>query len=282
MALRGRKPQERTPRLKAMMYGTAGVGKTMAAIQMPRPYVIDTEGGTEHYGEIIERSRGVVFPTNSIIEVIDEVKTLMVERHDFLTLVIDPFTTLYETILEQGASEVGTDFGRHYGFAASHCKRLFNMLAHVDMNVIVTCHAKNEYGDGMKVIGRTFDGWRKLDYLFDAVFEIIRPHDKGARRAIVRKTRLGQFADMENFEWSYDALVSRMGRDVLERTASQITFATPEQIDGMRQLLEAVKVDEGWLGRCLSKANAARIEDLTTTQADKLLTTLKAKLPSAA
>ncbi len=42
MALKGKKPHEIEKRLKLLLYGRAGVGKTMTAIQFPQPYVIDT------------------------------------------------------------------------------------------------------------------------------------------------------------------------------------------------------------------------------------------------
>jgi GTPase SAR1 family protein len=42
MALRAKKPEAVEKRLKALFYGSAGVGKTTAAIQFPRPYLIDT------------------------------------------------------------------------------------------------------------------------------------------------------------------------------------------------------------------------------------------------
>jgi hypothetical protein len=221
MALRGKKPEERQPRLKALMFGPAGVGKTTAAIQMPRPYIIDCEDGAAHYGKVITDKGGVVFATNSIEEVIGEVRSLMSEKHEYLSLIIDPFTALYDTELEEGEKKVGSDFGRHYGFANKSAKRLYHLLAELDMNIIVTAHAKNEYGDGMKVIGQTFDGWKRLDYLFDLVFALER--DKGGKRiATVRKTRIEAFADQSRFEWSYDALAERYGRAKLERRVESI------------------------------------------------------------
>ncbi|HHX4254290.1 TPA: AAA family ATPase [Legionella anisa] len=48
MALRARKPETIEKRLKVLFYGDAGVGKTTAAIQFPKPYLIDTEKGAEN------------------------------------------------------------------------------------------------------------------------------------------------------------------------------------------------------------------------------------------
>jgi len=230
MALRGKKPEEKIPRLKALLYGKAGVGKTMAAIQMPKPYIIDAENGCAHYGETIDKRDGAVFASNDMSEVIAECKSLATEPHEFRTLVIDPFTALYETELEKGEREVGNEYGKHYGFASKSSKRLYNILTQLDMNVIVTAHQKKEYESGLF----TFDGWKKLDYAFDLVFRLTKGEKK--RMAFVEKTRLSEFKDGDDFEWSYDNLAGRYGAERLEKKAHSVALATPEQVDTFRML----------------------------------------------
>src|SRR5215216_283410 len=88
--LRARKPDAVTKRLKLFMFGPAGVGKTTAAIQFPNSYVIDCERGTENYDKLITDSGSAVFQTTDIQEVIAEVKSLLTEKHNYRTLVIDP------------------------------------------------------------------------------------------------------------------------------------------------------------------------------------------------
>lgn len=242
MALRGKKPEERAPRLKALLFGSAGVGKTTAAIQMPKPYIIDTEDGSSHYGSMIEKSGGTVFATSSLTDVIDEVRALATEEHEYLTLVVDPFTTLYDTELEEGERKVTANFGRHYGYANKNAKRLYHLISQLDMNVLFTAHSKREYGDEMKVIGETFDGWKKLDYLFDLVFQLERKFND--RIATVRKTRLSQFPDQSTFKWSYENLVERYGRDKLERKVVSLSLATQEQVDEFNFLVSRLTDDD--------------------------------------
>ena len=170
--LRARKPEAVNKRLKLFMYGPAGVGKTTAAIQFPNSYVIDCERGAENYDKLITASGSAVFQTNDINEVIAEVKALLTERHDFRTLVIDPITTVYNDLLEKSELKVGSDFGRHYGAANKEMKRLANLIIALDMNVVITAHAKTEYGQNLARLGITFDGWRQLDYWFDLVIEL--------------------------------------------------------------------------------------------------------------
>jgi hypothetical protein len=275
-SLRGKKPEQRVPRLKALLAGEAGAGKTMASIQMPRPYIIDCEDGTAHYSSIIEEKGGLVFQTNSIEEVISEVRTLMSTKHDFLTLIIDPFTALWDTELEAGEKAVGSDFGRHFGYANKASKRLYHLLTELDMNVIMTAHAKNEYGDNMKVIGKTFEGWKKLDYLFDLFFFLERDKATGKRIATVRKTRIEAFPDQSRFEWSYNALSERYGREKLERRAASVELADDALIAAFTaaygQLSEAeikrLKIDK-------VVTSAADIADLPRARVEKGLEVIR-------
>src|SRR3954451_20858633 len=215
MALRARKPEAVNKRLKLFMFGPAGVGKTTAAIQFPNSYIIDCERGTENYEKLINASGSAVLQTTDMVDVNQEVKSLLTERHEYRTLVIDPITTAYNDLLEKCEQKVGSDFGRHYGEANKQMKRLANLIMALDMNVVVTAHSKKEYGDNLKVLGQTFDGWRQLDYWFDLVVELGK---KGKKRfAKVVKTRVESFPDEDIFEWSYDAVKKRYDVGMLEK-----------------------------------------------------------------
>lgn len=281
MALRGKPPTKGKKRLKFLMYSKAGVGKTIAALKMPSPYIIDTEQGTVHYGNEIKKSGGRVFHTNDMDEATVEIKELMTGKHEFRTLVIDPFTPLYETKLDEGERDpnVGTEFGRHYGYAAKFCKRMFNLLTMIDMNVVVTCHSKNEYGDAMKIIGVTFDGWKKLDYIFDLVLELQRVGTK--RIATVRKTRLQEFPDMEQFEWSYEALVEHYGSENLERAVESVKLATPKQVQLLNTLVETLNVSDEIVQKWQTKAKVETLDDMTTETIGKCIDHLKKQLEAA-
>jgi hypothetical protein len=226
------------------MSGAAGVGKTTAAMKMPKPYVIDTERGSVHYGDLIEASEGAVFESSSPDEVIREVRSLIADDHPYLTLVIDSVTPLWQEAVEEGEAVEGSEWGRHYAHAGKVFKRLFGLLMNLDMNVIVTAHEKNEYGDEMKVVGKTFDGWKKLDYAFDLWLQLDRERGNPQRSAFVAKTRLAAFPDGETFPWSYESIAARYGAEKLERGVESVTLASPEQAQELRTLLARLRPDE--------------------------------------
>jgi hypothetical protein len=209
--------------------------------------------------------------------VISEVKSLLTEKHEYRTLVIDPITTAYNDLLDKCELKVGSDFGRHYQAANKEMKRLYNLLMQLDMNVILTAHAKKEYGDNLKVLGYTFDGWKQLDYAFDLVIELGK---KGVKRhGKVVKSRVENFPDQDVFEWSYDAIKSRYPVDVLEKEAAQVKLATPDQVREIKSLLEVVRLPEGTVDKWMTKANVELWEDMPEAVIGKCIAYVKERLP---
>jgi hypothetical protein len=278
MALKAKKPAMIESRLKALFYGCAGVGKTMAAIQFPRPYIIDTEGSTNkpQYVRAIESVDGAVLMTVDFDEMVNEVRELLTTKHEYKTLVIDSLTLLYNDLLEKAERKVGTEFGRHYGEANKRMKQLLNLLFRLDMNVIITSHSKNEYGANLSVLGQTFDCYKKLDYLFDLVFEIQK---RGKNRVgLVKKSRIEAFPDSESFPFSYDEIAQRYGRHILEREAVAQELSTPEQVNEMLRLIDLLKVPVETYQKWLDKASSEGWEDMQKDSIQKCIDHLKAKI----
>jgi hypothetical protein len=278
--LRAKKPEAVTKRLKLFMFGPAGVGKTTAAIQFPNSYIIDCERGTENYDKLVTASGSVVYQTVDIHEVIQEVKALLTVPHDYRTLVIDPVTPIYNDLLEKCEAQVGADFGRHYGAANKTMKRLANLIMALDMNVVITAHAKTEYGQNFSKLGYTFDGWRQLDYWFDLVIELGKKGKK--RMAKVTKTRLEQFPDEDVFEWSYDAIRQRYSAEMLEKPAEAVQLARPEQVREIKELLSIVRLPEGTTDKWFAKAGVDAWEDMPADALAKCIEYVKSRLPGAA
>jgi DNA-binding transcriptional regulator YdaS (Cro superfamily) len=280
--LRGVKPSVIEQRLKLFMYGEAGAGKTTAAISFPKPYVIDCEGGTKQkkYVDKIEEQDGLLFKTTDFDELIAEVRTLLTVEHPYKTLVIDPLTILYNDLVNKCASilksqskekdATGEEFGRHYSLANRKMAHLMSLLSRLDMNVIVTSQAKKEYGDNMKVIGITFDCYKKLDYLFDLVLEI-QKRGKGNHVALVKKTRIEEFPDSEVIKFNYDEIAKRYGRDILEKDAVPEILASPEQVSETKRMVTLLSIPEETVNKWLTKANAETFEEMNAKSIDKVI-----------
>lgn len=271
MALRGKKPTEIKKRLKALFYGVAGAGKTTTAIQFPAPYLIDTEKGAENdsYVKLINERGGAILQTNIFEELIEEVKSLLTEKHSYKTLIIDPLTTIYNDLLDSSAKKLanpregkdGTEFGRHYGEANKQMRQLMNLLIRLDMNVIITSHAKNEYGQNLSVLSQTFDCYKKLDYLFDVVFEIKKIGKD--RNATVKKTRIYGFPDGDIFPFSYQEIAKRYDSGILEKESMPEVLAKEDQVNEIKRLIELLKIPEDIIDKWLAKSGATKFDEMT-------------------
>jgi hypothetical protein len=284
MALRGIQPELVQKRLKCLMYGVAGAGKTMAAISFPKPYLIDTEKGFEHqqYLEKIKETGGSVFHTTDFDELLDEIKALATEQHGFKTLIIDPLTVIYNNLVDKCATDRitstntdGTAHGGHYMAVNRKMKQLMNLLLKLDMNVIITSHSKNEYGHNMAVLGQTFDCYKKLDYLFDLVFEIQK---KGTiREAVIKKTRLTTFPENDRFSFSYDEIARRYGSDILEKECQTQLLATPHQISEVKSFVRLMNIKPELIDKWFRKGEATDWDEMNRKDMTALIEYLKSK-----
>lgn len=276
--LKAKKPETIEKRLKALFYGVAGAGKTMAAIQFPNTYLIDTERGAENdqYIKLLEKNDSVIFQTQDFHEIMGEIKSLLSEKHTYKTLVIDSLTPIYHSLANMHLLKVGDGFAKHYQEAGKDIVKMINLLLRLDMNVIITSHSKVEYGSNMTVIGETFDCYKKLDYLFDLSLEINIAGKK--RMATVRKSRLVEFQDNEHFEFSYTAVANKYGIKSIEGEVKQETLATKEQLEEFYKLCDILLTKDEEKERWLAKGRASNFEEMNFDSIDKLIVHLKDKI----
>ena len=278
MSLRGKKPEVIEKRLKVLFYGAPGVGKTTAAIQFPKPYLIDTEKGSENdqYVKLINESGGLVFKTADFDDFTTEVRSLLNEKHEYKTLIIDPLTILYKDLLDKCSKNRisdkdpdGTAFGGHYSVANKKMDQLLNLLLLLDMNVIITSHSKNEYGANLTVLGQTFDCYKKLDYLFDLSLEVQK---RGKERvAIIRKTRIENFPDGEVFPFSYKEIAKRYGHEMLEKEAKSQELASLDQVIEVKRLIELLKLPEKTTDKWLKKGDAENWDEMSKKSMESII-----------
>ena len=218
--------------------------------------------------------------TNDPAELIEEVRALLSTKHDYRTLVIDPLTTIYNDLCDKGMKEKGEEFGRYKLPADRMVKHLLNLLLRLDMNVIITSHAKGEWANGAPTGKDTFDCYNKLDYLFDLAVEVQK---RGTERVgVVRKSRVEGFSDSEVFPFSYDEIATRYGRETLERTSHEQVLASDTQIAEIKSLVDLMKVPNDTIEKWLDKAGAAEWSEMPADSIAKCIAYLKDQVTKGA
>ena len=288
--LKAKSPDEVLPgKTKGTIFGATGVGKTWFTLTFPAPYYIDTEGGADlqHYQDRLKRAGGAYLgPKDGTLDfnfVIEQMQALAAEKHPYKTLIIDSITKLYQTAIANEAERLGEKdaFGASKKPAIAGMRRLVNWAMKLDMNIWFVAHDTAEWGldakSGQRTeIGRIPDVWDKLIFELHLTLQAIKRGP--ARIAIVKKSRLLGFPDLEQFPLEYDEFANRYGKDYIESASKQITFATADQISEITRLLSVVRVTEDEIQKVFTKAGADSWNELSTEQATSTVAWLKKKL----
>lgn len=266
---------------KILIFGRPGVGKTWTSLDFPSVYYIDTEGGANlpHYTDKLKKSGGVYFGiehgSQDFDAVINEIKTLATEKHNFKTVVIDSISHLMLLEIATQSEKMmksGSDMTKTYGAekkpAVAYSRQLINWLQKIDMNVILIAHEKNEWAND-KLVGVTFDAWEKLEYILHLALNIRKQGPE--RKAFVRKSRLEMFPDGSLFDWSYEEFAKRYGKDVMESVSKPIVLATKDQLDTLNKLFETVRLPDGQQEKWLKAAGAENFSDVESEKVASLI-----------
>lgn len=277
MALKARLPDNVSPsKPKFLISGESGVGKTFFALDFPKPYLIDTEGGAtrEQYQSKLKNMGGAYFGkdegSQDFKEVIKEVRELCTTVHEYKTLIIDSFTYLYMLEAAEAESKGGSDFGRDKKAANIPTRQLISQLEKCDLNVILICHSKQAWerrGKDIINVGTTFDGYEKLEYILDLWIEIV----KGGKTFLVKKSRIQTLPQGEAYALSYDKFADVYGRAVIEKESVPINLALPEQVIRLNLLVDGLKVDSDTKEKWLTKCGVDTFEEMSQPQIQSLI-----------
>jgi hypothetical protein len=274
--LRGQIAIKTRKRVKAFFYGDAGTGKTTCAINFPKPYYIDTERGAEHaqYMNILQSNGGVVFQTRSFKDLFEEILTLSKERHEFETIVIDPITPIFSNLVDEYGKTYGTAHGKHFNEVNKAFERLLNLLLRIDMNVVITAHSKKEYGKDLEVLGHTYDGYKKLHYIFDLVIEAKTIGKKYI--GVVKKSRISTIPANEEIDFDYKSIHHLYGKDILS-IGSSVPLDDNGSLNKLRSLMHALDIKDEEIKLWCKRADAENIEDMTEDKVGMLISMLEAR-----
>ncbi len=212
-------------RIKMLVYGEPGTGKTVTALHFPNPVVIDTEKGTEYYGEYFDFYKLESGDPVMVSRALDE---LINDPGEYKTAVLDSATVLYDNIIDKQLARKRAKTGNpnyeiqplDYKFIKADMKAIIQKILALDMNVIVTAHSKAKYsqeeGEFMKVLGTMAEVSKELPYIFDVELELTFEDGKFVAR--VQKDRTNRLpARNEKFEFNYQSFVGFLGNEALER-----------------------------------------------------------------
>lgn len=277
MALKATKPEANAEkRLKLFLFGAHSTGKTRCALQFPKTYFFDCELGTDNYEDLFDKADSVRIQTTDIAEVVEQVKLLATEQHDYRTLVIDPITTLEADLIGLAQDEFGFGDMRIWQQRDRQLRRLTNLLYALDMNVILTAHGKIEYGENFKKSGTTYDGWKRWIYVFDLAIELYRVG--GKTKGIVRKTRLKSFPEGEDFDFSYEVMRERFGKNMVDKKTKPIVRASAESVAVLNKLLSVVPLPKGAVETWKTKAGVDDFGDMSAEYVDKCIAFIRKKV----
>lgn len=268
---------------KILIYGKPGVGKTWTSLDFPSVYYIDTEGGANlsHYTDKLKKSGGAYFGpeqgAQDFNEVIEQIKALATEEHEYRTLVIDSLSKLWNIEISKEMDRLGDKdaYGASKKPAIKHVRSLINWIDRIDMNVILICHEKAKY-ENDKQNGVTFDAYEKLEYELHLALNIQK---RGASRvAFISKSRLDKFQDATTFEWSYQNFAKLYGKEILEGKSKALILADQSQISELKTLIDLLKVDQEVIQKWLDKSNSNSFVEMESHQIQSCIDLLKKKI----
>lgn len=256
---------------KFMISGESGVGKTFFALDFPKPYLIDSEGGAtrQQYQEKLKKTGGAYFGkeegSQDFRAVIEEVKQLTTTKHEYKTLIIDSFTYLYMLEASEAEAKGGSDFGRDKKMANIPTRQLISVLEKCDLNIILVCHSKIKWerrGKDIIDAGSTFDGYDKLEYILDLWVEL----NKGGKSFTVKKSRVQSLVQGDSYPLSYDKFAELYGVDTIEREAIPVELASKEDIARVLKLIEALAIPSETTEKWFKKCNVEAFEEMSKEQ----------------
>lgn len=226
------KATPRKKRFKVLLWGPPGCFKTRTILRLgnkeegdPVLAMADLEFGSDHYGGEFNFLRSQSVDPDEIMK---NVKSIAEKPEGIKIIGFDGFSIYYEAVTVKWADlfkkrEITSSGqrGEYYNIQPRdyvHINRevhgLVKIMLKSDLHVLATCQSKDQWGDNMKVIGKTFDGPKRIPFYFDTVIEIQEASNAAKKKgkvweAYVRgKDRSGVFAPNTEIPWENDKVAA--------------------------------------------------------------------------
>lgn len=286
-----KKPAEaKRSRAKILLFGKPGVGKSWFSLSFPSVAYIDTEGGSTgpHYLERLNNAGGLYLgPADGSTDprfILEQVKALVSEKHEFKTLVIDSISKVYNNMIAAEAERQGEKaaFGSEKKPAIAWMRQLISWITKADLNVVLIAHSKATWLND-KQGPDTFDAFEKIAYDLDLSIEAEK---RGPNRvASVRKSRLKNFPENEPFPLDFPEFKRRYeieyGAGIIDTATKPVDLAKPEQIAEAKALIEKLKLHPDDVSKSLEKRGASNWDDLEQAAIVEMISNLKKKEQAA-
>lgn len=283
MSLKQNPSEKLNLRLRLMVYGKSGAGKTFLGLHFPDVLVLDTQRGTDAYHDMFDFESIQIRSVQSLVE---QVEMLESEKHNFKTVLIDSLTDItdfqrddaanYLSGEEIGQTEIGTSLYKFniadYRIVNSDYRAILRRIVMLGMNVICTCQEKDEYKDHSMMVptgNKTMDAGKNTEQWFDTVIRLFSRD--GIHYLYCTKDRTRRIPMFNEREISYDDFAQMIGEQVITQSPTITDKCTREQRNQIEAIRKLLNVSASTLRKALSEYEAERLTELTREQADALI-----------
>ncbi len=236
-------------KLKILIYGDSGSGKTHFALTFPNCAVIDTEGSTELFEDRFDFDVLRTADYRTIMQALNQIE----DGGKYETVVIDPITIIWQVLTEAGQmmaerraarynkpADDASMTPRDWGILKRRMNAVYHKLSNMPCNVIVCARLKDlveKRGSDFIKTGEKPDGEKNIKYIFDI---IIKLEMRGSRRfARIEKDRSGRLGtkDIENISFDHFA-------ELLARGNNGTVEATPNPTEAARTAAAQIEKEQ--------------------------------------
>lgn len=171
-------------KLKVLLYGASGTGKTLAALTFPRPALIDSENGADLYAGRPGVQPFHILRTKTLEGLEDAIAFIRADNgQTFETLIIDPLTVFYDvlktTYIKQQEAKGKDMTYQQWSKINNRMKAVYNALTMLPVHVVVIAREAIEYegeGSSLRRVGLKPDVDKAAEYMFDFTVRIDDSH----------------------------------------------------------------------------------------------------------